>query len=244
MPYLKTLALSTFAVALLSAAPAAAPAQISVSIGAPPYCPYGYFDYAPYDCAPYGYYGPDWFDGGVFIGAGPWFHGHPGFYGPRRQSLRSPSRLPRPYARARRPSRSITSRAMKPATATAIVGQADHPPTNEHFAGAPRLPRSPTRRGRRRIPRRRTPLIHRFQPPQKAWPVPRDRPSLSEFSSTPRVPHDRRSAAQAIAGFVSQIPASRQPRHAVETSLKPLSPHALHLVRILESEQLPIHPYP
>jgi hypothetical protein len=44
-------------------------------------CPYGYFDYPPYDCAPYGYYGPDWFVGGVFIGAGPWFHGHHGFYG-------------------------------------------------------------------------------------------------------------------------------------------------------------------
>src|SRR5580658_7657608 len=32
---------------------------------------YGYFSYAPYTCAPYGYYGPDWFVGGVFIGAGP-----------------------------------------------------------------------------------------------------------------------------------------------------------------------------
>ena len=41
----------------------------------------GYFDYAPYDCAPYGYYGPDWFVGGVFIGAGPWFHGPHGCYG-------------------------------------------------------------------------------------------------------------------------------------------------------------------
>ena len=58
-----------------------APAQISVSIGGPPVCPYGYFDYAPYNCAPYGYYGPDWFVGGVFIGAGPWFHGPHGFYG-------------------------------------------------------------------------------------------------------------------------------------------------------------------
>ena len=90
MPYLKTLAFSAMTAALLSAgsstpapaapAPAAAP-QISVGIGVAPVCPYGYFDYAPYDCAPYGYYGPDWFDGGVFIGAGPWFHGHRGFYG-------------------------------------------------------------------------------------------------------------------------------------------------------------------
>jgi hypothetical protein len=28
----------------------------------------------PYACAPYGYYGPEWFMGGVFVGAGPWFH--------------------------------------------------------------------------------------------------------------------------------------------------------------------------
>jgi hypothetical protein len=58
-----------------------APAQVAISIGAPPICPYGYFDYAPYECAPYGYYGPDWFTGGVFIGTGPWFHGPHGFYG-------------------------------------------------------------------------------------------------------------------------------------------------------------------
>ena len=60
-----------------------APAQIGigVNIGPAPVCPYGYFDYAPYDCAPYGYYGPDWFVNGIFIGAGPWFHGPHGFYG-------------------------------------------------------------------------------------------------------------------------------------------------------------------
>ena len=58
-----------------------APAQVSISIGAAPVCPYGYYDYAPYNCSPYGYYGPDWFTGGVFIGAGPWFHGPRGFYG-------------------------------------------------------------------------------------------------------------------------------------------------------------------
>ena len=70
-------------VCLFSAVTAPAPAQISVGvqIGAAPVCPYGYFDYAPYNCAPYGYYGPDWFVGGVFIGAGPWFHGPRGFYG-------------------------------------------------------------------------------------------------------------------------------------------------------------------
>lgn len=46
-----------------------------------PACPYGYYDVAPYDCAPYGYYGPEWFTGGIFIGAGPWFHGPEGFHG-------------------------------------------------------------------------------------------------------------------------------------------------------------------
>jgi hypothetical protein len=80
MSHRKNLALTTLAAALLSCA-SLAPAQISVNIGVAPVCPYGYFDYAPYNCAPYGYYGPDWFTGGVFIGAGPWFHGHHGFYG-------------------------------------------------------------------------------------------------------------------------------------------------------------------
>ncbi len=78
----KVLSFSVLAIALLGAA-SKAPAQIAVgvNIGVEPVCPYGYFDYPPYDCAPYGYYGPDWFDGGVFLGAGPWFHGHHGFWG-------------------------------------------------------------------------------------------------------------------------------------------------------------------
>jgi hypothetical protein len=46
-----------------------------------PDCPYGYFDVAPYGCAPSGYYGPEWFNGDAFIGAGPWFHGSKGFRG-------------------------------------------------------------------------------------------------------------------------------------------------------------------
>jgi hypothetical protein len=58
-----------------------AQAQVTVNIGPAPVCPYGYFDYAPYACAPYGYYGPEWFVGGVFIGAGPWFHGPHNFHG-------------------------------------------------------------------------------------------------------------------------------------------------------------------
>jgi hypothetical protein len=49
--------------------------------GPPPECPYGYYDYAPYDCAPYGYYGPEWFASGIFIGAGPWHRGPVGFRG-------------------------------------------------------------------------------------------------------------------------------------------------------------------
>jgi hypothetical protein len=47
-------------------------------VGPAPACAYGYYSYYPYACAPYGYYGPQWFAGGVFIGAGPWYHG---FYG-------------------------------------------------------------------------------------------------------------------------------------------------------------------
>ena len=61
-----------------------------VYVGAPPVCVYGYYSYYPYACAPYGYYGSNWFVGGLFIGAGPWFHGWhggpgyrggPGYYG-------------------------------------------------------------------------------------------------------------------------------------------------------------------
>ena len=56
-------------------------AQVSVSIGVEPSCPYGYYDVAPYGCAATGYYGPEWFNGGTFIGAGPWFHGANNFRG-------------------------------------------------------------------------------------------------------------------------------------------------------------------
>ncbi|MGB6715808.1 MAG: hypothetical protein WBE47_02535, partial [Candidatus Acidiferrales bacterium] len=61
---------------------------VGVGIGVPAYvgpapvCAYGYYGYYPYACAPYGYYGPSWFAGGVFIGAGPWFHGHAFIGGP------------------------------------------------------------------------------------------------------------------------------------------------------------------
>jgi hypothetical protein len=54
---------------------------VTISLGVAPVCPYGYYDASPYRCAPYGYYGPEWFSGNVFIGAGPWFHGRNEFRG-------------------------------------------------------------------------------------------------------------------------------------------------------------------
>ncbi len=80
MRHWKFFAFPVVIVVLLSI-PRSAPAEVSINIGAAPVCPYGYFDYAPYNCAPYGYYGPEWFSGGVFIGAGPWFHGPHDFRG-------------------------------------------------------------------------------------------------------------------------------------------------------------------
>jgi len=86
MRYLKYVAL----LAVLMLPLAYSQAQVSVGIGVgvapdyaygPPVCSYGYYSYYPYACAPYGYYGPEWFNGGVFIGAGPWFHGHGDFHG-------------------------------------------------------------------------------------------------------------------------------------------------------------------
>jgi hypothetical protein len=67
--------------ALFAATMPKAEAQISVNIGVAPSCPYGYYDYAPYNCVPDGYYGSEWFNGGVFIGVGPWFHGSKDFHG-------------------------------------------------------------------------------------------------------------------------------------------------------------------
>jgi hypothetical protein len=59
-------------------------AQVVVGLGPAPVCPYGpygYYEAPPYNCAPDGYYGPEWFSGGVFIGAGPWYGGPGRFYG-------------------------------------------------------------------------------------------------------------------------------------------------------------------
>jgi hypothetical protein len=79
----KCLALAAFVGVCFTATAPTLQAQVSVgvSVGAAPDCPYGYYDTAPYGCAPYGYYGPEWFTGGVFIGAGPWFHGPDNFQG-------------------------------------------------------------------------------------------------------------------------------------------------------------------
>src|SRR6202012_340899 len=78
----KYVALSAVAgLSFLATTPQTAQAQVHVSIGVAPSCPYGYYETAPYGCAPYGYYGPEWFSGGVFIGAGPWFHGPANFHG-------------------------------------------------------------------------------------------------------------------------------------------------------------------
>jgi hypothetical protein len=56
-------------------------AEAGVQVVIAPECPYGYYDAAPYNCAPSGYYGPEWFSGRAFIGAGPWFHGSANFRG-------------------------------------------------------------------------------------------------------------------------------------------------------------------
>jgi len=91
MRYFKVLALALAIVLPAALLAPAANAQVSFGIGVgpyygaydgyaygPPVCTYGYYAYYPYACAPYGYYGPEWFSGGIFIGAGPWYRG--GYY--------------------------------------------------------------------------------------------------------------------------------------------------------------------
>jgi len=71
-------------------------AQVRIGIGvnigpsygvynAPPVCEWGFYQTYPFGCAPYGYYGPEWFVDGVFIGAGPWYNFYnlrPAYYRP------------------------------------------------------------------------------------------------------------------------------------------------------------------
>ncbi len=83
MRVIKYLSLLALAGCIFLVSPARSQAQVSfsVNIGAAPVCPYGYYAFPPYYCAPYGYYGPTWFVNGIFIGAGPWFRGPRGFRG-------------------------------------------------------------------------------------------------------------------------------------------------------------------
>ena len=88
MKYLRYVALLALLALPLAYSQAAVVLRAGVGVGVggyvagPPVCTYGYYPDSPYACAPYGYYGPSWFSGGVFIGAGPWYHGfgHP-YYG-------------------------------------------------------------------------------------------------------------------------------------------------------------------
>jgi hypothetical protein len=77
----KFFALATLAAMCFAVTASKTQAQVSVEVGAAPDCPYGYYDVAPYSCAPSGYYGPEWFNEGTFTGAGPWFHGPDNFRG-------------------------------------------------------------------------------------------------------------------------------------------------------------------
>ncbi len=93
MKYLRYVALLALLTLPLAYSQAAVRVGVGIGVGVagPPVCAYGYYPDYPYACAPYGYYGASWFSGGVFIGAGPWYHGwgHPyygrgygrGFYG-------------------------------------------------------------------------------------------------------------------------------------------------------------------
>jgi hypothetical protein len=81
MKYLRYMAL--LSLLMLPLAYSQAEVRFGVGIGfgpgyvaGPPSCPYGYYSAYPYACAPYGYYGPSYFVNGIFIGAGPWYHGY------------------------------------------------------------------------------------------------------------------------------------------------------------------------
>ena len=74
--------------AAYSQAQVAVGVQIGPSYGvynAPPVCEYGFYPDYPFACAPHGYWGPEYFVDGIFIGAGPlynFYYTHPGFYRP------------------------------------------------------------------------------------------------------------------------------------------------------------------
>jgi hypothetical protein len=79
MKYLRYLAL--FSLLMLPLAYSQAQVRIGIGFGpgyvaGPPACAYGYYSDYPYACAPYGFYGPSYFENGIFIGAGPFYHGY------------------------------------------------------------------------------------------------------------------------------------------------------------------------
>jgi len=85
MKYLRYLAL--FSLLMLPLAYSQAEVRFGVGVGfgpgyvaGSPACAYGYYSYYPYACAHYGFYGPSYFVNGIFIGAGPWYHGYSGSY--------------------------------------------------------------------------------------------------------------------------------------------------------------------
>ena len=133
MSYLKSLILLILAGALLSYAHPPRRPRFPSNIGVAPVCPYGYFDYAPYDCAPYGYYGPDWFVGGIFIGAGPWFHG-PHEASPVTSTTATilTTATEGPLPAARRAGRSTTSTRNEARDGQGHVGNAGHSASSEH----------------------------------------------------------------------------------------------------------------
>jgi hypothetical protein len=57
---------------LVSLPTAKAQIRVGINLDVPPVCSYGYYDYAPYACAPVGFYGPGYFYNGIFLGVGPW----------------------------------------------------------------------------------------------------------------------------------------------------------------------------
>ena len=110
-------------------------AQVAVDVGVAPDCPYGYYDVAPYTCAPAGYYGPEWFNAGVFIGAGPWFHGPSDFKGyvdnrfhPDHGFKGAMPRVGEKAGSRRSASMPRTSKATKCAMAAAYVAQNESSP--------------------------------------------------------------------------------------------------------------------
>ncbi len=169
MRYLKLFALvGVLGVSLLAASGANAQrVAIGVGIGGPgyygpaPICDYGYYNYYPYACAPYGYYGPEWFDGGFFIGAGPWFHGFHGRGFRGRDFDRGRDFRGRTLPRSRFPRRIQWTQGIQGETALT----AD--PARVQSAGSWWL-----NRRRRQLPwlnRRQIPRLDRRQFPQRRW---------------------------------------------------------------------------